>query len=322
MLDLVNGDRLRGSVAGVSGKKLTIDSRSFGSIKVGIQTVSAIRFAPGNIEESAGTGSKRMAEGDTVVFANGDSLNGTVTDISATGIVLESVLGRMHYTFADLFSITFDRPATSGHTVQDTFFRIVTATGESVSGREMEQKEGRTVIHSLNVGDISVAGSVLAVLKVENGRFVYLSDLVPSDAEERSFWKGGYIWHYKKDRSVDGNRLKLKSREYYKGIGVHSYCRLAYRLNGAYVKFVATAGIDSEVTEYGNADIIIRGDGRILFERKHVDAASTPVSIAVDVSSVGTLELIADFGELFDIGDHVDWAGAYLIKKKKSGDIK
>ena len=75
-------------------------------------------------------------------------------------------------------------------------------------------------------------------------------------------------------------------------------------------------GQDDEVREYGNVTFCVVGDGKVMYEQEQVSAGDNVYSVSLDITSVNVLELVVDFGEDFDIGDHADWAGAYLIRKK------
>lgn len=313
----INGDRIKGSIRKTSGRHLVLSSPSFGTVEVARDTISRIRFSPETGRSIPDAAYASEAEKDTVLFANGDSLQGRVTGISATGIVLESVLGKMNYSFSDLYAVAFMRTSSGIEKVKDAYFRITTVNGESVSGKGIAHSGTAVTVSSFLAGSIRVPESGLSLLKVANGRFIYLSDIKPSNVEERPFWEGGYVWHYRKDKSIDGNTLCIKGREHTKGLGVHSFCRLGFDLDGSFSSFVATVGIDDEVEKYGNVDIAVLGDGAVLYEKKGLDRDSGPVSITVDISSVDKLEIITGFGQLFDIGDHADWADAYLIRKKE-----
>ena len=128
------------------------------------------------------------------------------------------------------------------------------------------------------------------------------------------------VWHYRRDRSVDGNPLCLRGRVYRKGLGVHSRCELTYDLGGAYRRFLSDVGIDKEekgkdeLREDGNVDVKVLVDGKMLFERKGLTARDGPVPIDIDLTGAKRLTLLVDFGDKLDICDHADWAAARLIR--------
>jgi len=74
---------------------------------------------------------------------------------------------------------------------------------------------------------------------------VYLSDLAPTSA------KVGWPFNHNKgpgiDRSIAGQALTVRGKEYKKGLGGHSVTELVYDIKPQYRRFVASGGIDEEI---------------------------------------------------------------------------
>jgi nicotinamidase-related amidase len=61
-----------------------------------------------------------------------------------------------------------------------------------------------------------------------------------------------------KDRSNEGQPLRLRNVEYGRGIGVHAPCQLMYDLAPEYARFVALAGADEHVLQTANGSNVAR----------------------------------------------------------------
>jgi endo-alpha-N-acetylgalactosaminidase len=87
---------------------------------------------------------------------------------------------------------------------------------------------------------------------------VYLGDLTPVRAVGPSHTYGTQVrWsaHSKppqKDRSNEGNPLRLRGVGYARGMGVHAPNQLMYELKPEYERFAALAGVDERILEVAN----------------------------------------------------------------------
>ncbi len=309
---LQNGDRLCGSILKTDGDLVSVRSGSFGDINIDLRVIREI-----TIRESAEKKQKKTdPKKDVLYFVNGDILQGFLNSITDTGVVFESVIGKMHYNFSELSSVRLQE-ISKPQERPNPYFVLTTVSGDSVSAAQCSEDDGTFQLHSFSLGSIQVNRKLLNSVEVVGGRMVSLSDLPVADSEEKPYWKEGFVWKYRTDRSLDGNVLTIAGRSYKKGFGVHSFCRLEFDLEKKYGMFTSDIGIDDEVSEYGNAVFRVLGDGKVLFEREGVAAGDKPLNLRLDVSEVSRLTLVVDFGENFDIGDHADWADPRLIRKKQ-----
>ena len=90
---------------------------------------------------------------------------------------------------------------------------------------------------------------------------VYLSALTPKSVDQKPYVGGApVIFPWRKDRSAANSPLKIGETVYEKGIGVHSYCKLVYELNGEYAKFMAEVGMDAAGA--GEGGMCVEDSGR------------------------------------------------------------
>ena len=110
-------------------------------------------------------------------------------------------------------------------------------------------------------------------------------------------------------RSVGGNPIRLRGKTFERGIGTHSPGRFAINVNGA-TKFTALGGIDDEVNGSGRVEMIVKGDGKVLWTSGIITGKDAPKEISVDLAGVKKLELIVTEGGDGFGNDHTDWADA------------
>lgn len=93
---------------------------------------------------------------------------------------------------------------------------------------------------------------------------VFLSDLTPVRAVGPSHTYGNrprFSAHSsppRKDRTNEGEPLRLRKVEYGRGMGVHAPCQLLYELAPEYSQFVALAGVDEHILGTANGSNVAR----------------------------------------------------------------
>jgi hypothetical protein len=150
------------------------------------------------------------------------------------------------------------------------------------------------------------------VLRVEGGRRVYLSDLVPGTVDESGMF--GVVWPFTRNQALNGGPLRLGGVLRAKGLVVHSVATLRWPLAAAYLHLRAEVGISDSVAPEGDCVAVLRGDGRELW-RARVRGGEPVRRLDLDLGGVTELELTVEAGERFDIGDHLVLADAQLVKK-------
>jgi len=307
---LRGGGSLRGAIQGGSGRAIVLQSAVFGSLECPLQAIARIELPVDQPAKPLEPAEKL----DRLLLRNGESVEGTVESLGAKGIRFRSdLLGGLEVGFDRITALTLAREGGATPPKPKGVVAIVHADdGTVVAGRVRGLADGRLGLQALFGATLSL--DVARVLRVEfrGGRLVYLSDAEPTAVKETPFFD--LAWRYRRDRSVEGNPLRMGERTYAKGLGVHSRCELTYALDGAYRRFLADVGIDEEVGDKGNVDVTVLVDGKARFERKGVTGRDKPIPVAVDVAGAKRLTLIVDFGRELDICDHLDWANARLVR--------
>lgn len=143
------------------------------------------------------------------------------------------------------------------------------------------------------------------------GKLAYLSDLEPTVAAHTPFFD--VPWPYRKDSSFANRPLSVAGVVFSRGLCLHSKTVLEYDLSGQFRRFDATLGIDDSAGPFGDAPVRIFGDERLLWSAE-VRAGQPALDVTLDVTGASRLRLEVDFGKLLDLGDHVVFGNARLVK--------
>jgi hypothetical protein len=145
---------------------------------------------------------------------------------------------------------------------------------------------------------------------------VFLSDIEPVSSlpDWRNLWRP-----FGRDRSVDGNPLRVAGQVYERGLGTHATWALHYDLAEAFETLTASVGIDDEVQPEKPVEAVFEvwGDGRQLFRTGPVRSGGAAVPIRVDVRGVKDLVLRTLPGGDGPTNDHTDWLEARVAGPRK-----
>ena len=191
--------------------------------------------------------------------------------------------------------------------------RLIGADGSVLPLASLRFDGTELVIDACWGEQITVALKRVAAIRLQSDRGVYLSDLKPVKILQLGMFDVAFP--FRNDRSVAGGPIRLGRRTYAKGLGLHSHCELTYELSGQFDRFAARAGIDAAAGKRGSATLRLLGDGKDLLSPIKLSGRAGPVVVRCSLAGVKSLTIIVEFGDDgTDVGDHVDLAGARLIK--------
>ncbi|WP_214322828.1 NPCBM/NEW2 domain-containing protein [Nonomuraea sediminis] len=240
----------------------------------------------------------------TAGTAGGDTTAPTApTDLTSSNVTSNSV---------DLkWTASTDNVGVTGYNVYRGTTLAGSSTGTSFTATGLSAATPYTfTVKAVDAAkNVSEASNTVSVTTTTggNGQTVDLSDLTWSDARSD-------FGTVRKDKSVDGNPIRLNGTAYAKGIGTHANGTITYALNGGYARFQSDVGVDDEVGANATIKFQVWGDGVKLYESPSVMTPSSATqSIDVSVAGVNSLVLkVTDAGDGIN-SDHADWAAAKLI---------
>lgn len=321
---LVNGDRIPGTVGGMSGERVLFRLRPELGVekeaRLPLAAIALLWFAAPEDEENPGRLMRQLLADtrsrDLVLLRNGDRIEGILAGIdSRTGVELE----------VNRRTVTVDRDKVAAIALttdlggigkpRGSRARLILADGTRLTLASPACIDGKTLTGTTVFGvEVRIALTDLIALEVLDGRVVYLSDLKP---KRYDFTPALDVhWPFIRDGSVVGDALRLGGGTYDRGLGMHSASRLSFDLGGNYRRFEALVGLDDRTGRGGSVrvGVLVDGKPRDLGTTGDLTAKNGPLPIRVDVRGARELTLVVEFGRRLDVEDHVNWADARLIK--------
>lgn len=317
VLHLRNGDQIVADAVSGDDTKLKIKSGSLGEIEIDTKFLNAFMFKnkDGPAADVVDDFLKAVPpKEDLLLLPKGDTASGflekfTEKDLSFNAggqsrvYPIEKIAG-IRLAMLDVYATPADLRA-----------KLLLRDGSLLTGKLKALDEKGLQIEALDGKQWSVLPAALRSILFTGGKLTYLSDLKPQSVEEKAYVGGAPItFRWRKDRAAAGGKLRIADKEYERGIGVHSYSRLTFNLDGQYTKLLTDVGMDAASTGSVCAwQIIVDGTPVRSGTAKSGDT-SERLSIEFKAGA-RTLELVCDYGaDEDDAGDHLDWAGARLIK--------
>jgi hypothetical protein len=159
---------------------------------------------------------------------------------------------------------------------------------------------------------LEYAPNLVAKLDFSKGKLTYLSDVQPVRVVETN--NLDRVEPYRRDINLDGDKLSLDGKKYDKGLALHAYTELEYKLDGDYQFFTAVIGVDDQVGGSDGPTLIrLEGDGREI-KTWTVTRKDKPLPVRVPIRDVQRFKIVVASGDLLDLGKHVNLADAKVSK--------
>jgi hypothetical protein len=193
--------------------------------------------------------------------------------------------------------------------------------GSSLSGRLLSLGEDGLRLAAPGLGEVSATLDRVLVLSFRGGRCQYLSDLDPSRVTHRQDLFAP--WEIRRDQSATRGTIRIRGRDFQKGLGMHSHSRADYDLAGRYSRFQVVMGMDdsarpesSEARRIGAGAAIFRiyVDDKVVIE-KQLSWSDPPFPVDLPLDGARLLSLELDYGPGFLVLGRGDWADARIIRK-------
>jgi hypothetical protein len=171
----------------------------------------------------------------------------------------------------------------------------------------LESKDGGDIVATTVGGaKFSYNRTLVARIDYSSTKRVFLSDLEATVLREPG---EDFLDRYRRDRTIDGNKLKMEGKPYDKGLFLPAPTKLEYRLDGEYTEFSAIVGVDELVRGKSHVRLIVEGDGKELYaeEFKRNDKSKSVKLNIKDIQnlriSVEPVEALAVFGSHLNLAD-------------------
>lgn len=318
---LENGDRIRARILRMEEDDLRAQWRlasGAGEIRIPLETV---RGAILTMPETGFTRNRLLrqlqeqpAQRDTLMLDNGDQLGGELSDIDSASIVLTTAAGDTRIERRGIRTLLMNSDLISFPKAKGRTALVEFTDGSRLTVGDLGLAENGVLhLDAISGTQVDVPLSAVASIRFLGGQAVYLSDLTPGEFEFTPYLMTH--WKWRPDQNVRGGPLRLRGREFIKGLGMHSQSRSTYALGGEYQQFRATIGIDDSANGGGHVEFAVEVDGERIYTSPPLTGRDAALQIPpIDVRNAAAITLIVNFGEFGDVQDHADWCDAVLIR--------
>ncbi len=318
-----------------TANEIGLRSVTVGDLRIPAGVVSALRLqAEGpTFGEQWATFRQRESEKDLLIVVKRDGtgldfLGGIVSSIGAESIEFLLDGEKVPVPSGRVYGVVFGRPAGEKAVVAGGA-RLAFSNGDVLRGSDLKIAAGRLQIVTTWGQSLECGVEQLLTADLSAERLSYLSDLPVLREALLAADPGGSLldglvdpetqqrlFSPRRDRVLQGSsRLRLRGREYQRGLCVHSHSVLSWALDGRFESLELTAGIDDEVAFNAAAGhsvrLVIRADDEVLLDRL-ISAHDQPVPLRLMVAGRSTLEVEVDFGDGSSVCDWLDLADAKL----------
>jgi hypothetical protein len=322
---LVSGDRLKGQIVQLQNDTLLTETASVGNLTIPLAALRGFLTMP--IEGKAGRRAIELVTGDDedptgkmdqVLDRRTAGYEGIIESIDAKELHLDHERLRriVPLNVLHLAGVRLARDAQAARPPlpSQPFVKLQTRDGSSLEGLLASVRHGRWDLRpTWHPGKtLSVPVDEVVAVEVLNGQAIYLSQLVPSQVNEKTILTPQQ--GYRLNQNCQGNPLSVGGNLYAWGIGVHANSSLTFDIGGGWAKFESAIGIDDQAGKGGSVTFQVLGDGKELYKSPVVRGGTVPVVIAVPVKGVKKLTLVVDATADLDLGDLANWAGARLVR--------
>ncbi len=321
-IDLVDGSKMvavEWTLDGTDSRATLLDGQK---IEVPRRAIACIRFSPADaaVAEQWTRLLQTKHDGDVVIVRKDDHLDflrGVVRGATDESVAFEMDGEVLPIRRAKLFGVILLRPA--GRELPAAIGRLTDAHGSEWSVESIALSEQ---FQWTTPAGVTVSQPVAAVQNIDfsTGKVAYLADVEPQSVNWQAFFpmdtelaSRREFFRPRRNRGFESDQLELGGVRYTRGLVLHSRSEIVYRLPDAGTRLRATAGIADRVRPHGNVLLVIRGDGKTLYEGT-LTGTDPPVELDLDVAGVQRLSILCDFGEGMDIADQLNLCNLRVVK--------
>lgn len=298
ILHLVSGDRIGGEPIAIADDNLGWNSPAAGKLDVPLKEVRGMARPQEVVQFEA-----NRTE-DAVFLTNGDNVKGIISGIQDGKLLLKQAGGdTLPVDLASARSVHLaaagkpDNAGKRAFRVQLSDGSVITAPKIAFTGEQIN-----LVLGSGNQRAIDVAQVVM--IEQLNGPVSWLSARLPDQTVYQPMLD--IAFPPQMDRNYRGERIKLAGREYARGIGVHAFCRLTWKLDGTFKAFRTQYAMNEDAFK-GRVTVRILLDDKVVHEAVDFGAGKIAPIVVLELGSAKTITLEAHPGGDAKSSDPTTW---------------
>lgn len=313
---LRNGDVLHGTVVSGGDESLRLKTALLGDIEIKNDLLCGLAFPikePPSAEVLSQFFAANTADRDQLLTPRGETVNCFLHGMTEKELRFDVEGQERVLPFEEVAAFRY-ATLEAFTPLKGVLARVQLTDGSQLSGRLDGYGDGSLALSAAPKMTWKIPASAILSVGFAGGRLIYLDELTP-EVEQKPYVGGApVLFRWRKNRSAADGPLAIGRKEYLRGLGVHSFCRLTFNLEGRYARFLADVGLDRAASSRGACAWKILADGQEL-KTGEAKPGAAAVTLKLPVAGVKILELICDYGpDDDDAGDFLDWAEARLVK--------
>ncbi len=261
---------------------------------------------------------------DRLILTNGDNVDGLLKTLDwRKGAVVKTRGGAVEVAWSRVAILALNTIYQIRRPPKQAYGHVVLDNGARLSLASLEFDAGKGILAGKTLFGARVQFPLanLASLEMRQHRTVYLSDLAQKSYEHTPFL--GVSWPLVKDAAVTGRDLRLAGDTFAKGLGMHADSQVTYALDGRYQRFEALVGLDDITGQRGRVrlEILVDGKAQPLPNKGVLTGRDPPWAVRVEVGQARVLSLVVRQAGFGDVQAHVNWAGAWLIRRAAGNNL-
>lgn len=318
-LELVGGGKFYGTITSWTPDTISLDTRFGDQTRtlavptVALREIWSREVVTGKLKVPR-TG--ELAEFDNV-FAKAESgeiqhVAGKILGRDGDSLKIEIDGQTRQLNWAKVAGLVFKLPPPA---TNDASYQIIDfVSGQHLSGHCTSLSSETFQMETLWKQTLEFPRSQVARISVKNGRMQPLVGLSPSHVEQVGYLD--LVRPYQTNKSFTGSSLQIGDEKYSEGLCTHSHTILDYDIAAGFSQFRSDVGLQKDDGDQGHVVVRVRVDGVAKFEET-IAGGQPAKSVSIDLTGAKTLQLEVDFGDGFDVADHLVWGSPVLLKAKK-----
>jgi hypothetical protein len=300
-----------------------MEHAALGALSISLEYVDFIdwRAAPGEvIEAGRGEGGRDRAE-DRMILTNGDIIKGSIARLTSEGVALLvsererfvawSMIRRVSLASLQSGPIS-EKSETSGGNAERPGALVWLVDGSKLVAQRATLREASVQVETALGQTMAVPLEAVRTIESTGGRRVWLSEVPPRSARTIR-----YFDHSLPPASpVPGNieSIKLGGVTHSRGLRFAGASHRSWNLQGQFVSFRASLGMEDGAGPLADADVVIRVDGRPVVEHRGLRSGQPARPVEVNLAGAKELQIEIGFGRRGPVQDCVVLVNPALIK--------
>jgi hypothetical protein len=326
-----DGTQLSVTAVQSDGDQATLKT-SWGTVTCPLREIHTIRWNPGEDERDDSWQAMLRNEltGDALIVRRDadhlDFLEGTVQSISEAAVRFEFDGQDLDLPLERLAGVIFFR--SPDRTDGGARFQVNLRDQSVWQGTDISVSGGHLVVRTVGGVKLSAPLTEMTEVTFAPQSLIYVSDLQPEQLlmepllqPTRATQKVlDFLYRPRMNEAFAAKPLQLQFPDdvqptvYTKGLAIHSRTHLIYRLEEPFREVRGVVGWDPDFRRNGGTvQLLLRVGGETIFDAVW-KPDDPPVEIALPLNEAKRLELIVDYADGSDVGDHLNLCNLRLIK--------